>query len=313
MRKINLRFLVLLFLPVFVSLTQGVFSQTISDKDMTAANQAYAAKDYLKAKGLYQAIIQNNSLNAAAFQGLGNCEYALGNKAQALESYNNSLAVYPSNQSLAAFVEKLKKQIAATQPAAQTATALVATTTPVAEHIWKRGGSFDYRGPEYDLSLGPAFGLGGTGLGMDETVYFMNGGMFALGFAGNVYLFGLNSPTLTYCGEGLLQLRVTFGGAVARPYILAGRGLNAIYNSNGFSNPGSNYTFSFVTDPMMVAGGGVLFSIGQYFRLFLQAKASIVFLTGVNTNITSQGYNQTQSSGGTLVYYPAQFGFAAYF
>ncbi len=312
MPKTNKKFLGLLILPLFLFLSTEAFSDSASSRILSDAQKAYAAKDYGKAARLYQEVVQGDPANAVAFEALGNCEYALGHKAEALTAYNNSLVINPYNAQLASFAEKLRMQIKDSQPAAESPTPALTPIAPV-EHIWKKGSGYDYIGPEYDLSAGPVFGLGGTGIGLDQTYYFTNGGMFALGGAANVYIFGLNSPNLTYFGEGLLQLRVTFGDGVARPFLLVGGGLNAIDSANAFSSAGSYDSFSFVVDPMLVAGAGVLFSVSEYFRLFLQAKASITFLSGVNTTLSSVGYTQTPSSGGTLTYYPVLFGFAVYF
>jgi hypothetical protein len=52
-----------------------------------------------------------NPNNAQAYQGLGNCYYALGRKADALSFYQRASALQPSNTQLAQFVQNLRAQV----------------------------------------------------------------------------------------------------------------------------------------------------------------------------------------------------------
>lgn len=298
--KLSVRNLLkLILVPALLAPAQGAFSQTTSG--LSDANQAYAAGQYAKAARLYRAVLQGDPQNAKAYQGLGNSEYAQGNKGEALAAYDKSLALNPDNPKLAGFVQGMKAQ-GVTEPAA--------AAQPAPKANANRGGQFDWNGPEWNISLGPAFGSGGTGIGVDDTYYFVNGSVFALGVAGNVYLFGLDTSNVTYCGEALLQFRVAFGDGPIKPYVLGGGGFNAIYSTNAFSTSGSGQYISFVTDPEVVGGAGVLFSLNRYFRLYLQGKASVVFLSGDTTTIANGGFTQSVSGGGTLTYYPVEFGMA---
>lgn len=281
----------------FSAITSAAFSQTLAGQDVDSANQAYNSRNYIEAEQLYQAAIQSDPNNALAYQGLGNCELAQGEKNKAIADYKKSLSIKPDNTQLSAYVQKLESQ-----PSTDSDTATTRTH--------RGGGNFNYQynGPEWDSSLGTAFGPAGAGLGEDSTYYFMNNNTFGLGIAGNFYLFGLSSSSLTYYAEELLQFRVTLGEGSIRPFILAGGGLNEIFS---FNSSAYNSSFSDVTDPMVTVGGGVHFCLTQYLRLYLQARASIVFLNNTGLNYSEEfGLGQSVASGGTLVYVPVQAGLA---
>ena len=289
-----------LLLPVFFfTLAPAAFSQTLSGQDVEAANNYYNSKNYIEAEQLYQAAIQSDPNNAAAYQGMGNCKLAEGEKKEAIADYKKALSINPDNPQLSAYVQKLQTQ-AATEPETP--------TVKKSAHRGVGGGSFQYNGPEWDSSLGPAFGLGGVGIGEDSAYYFMNTNDFGLGVAGNFYLFGLSSSSLTYCGEELLQFRVTLGDGPVRGFILGGGGLNEIFT---FNNSAYNSSFSDVTDPMATLGGGVIFSLTPYMRLYAQGRLAMVFLSNDPTTFSEQfGLSQSLASGGTLTYVPVQLGLA---
>src|SRR4051812_36324706 len=74
---------------------------------VTEAARAYQAKDYDLAVTQYQKAIKLEPSHAGAFQGLGNCFLAKGDRERALVYYRFSLQLNPANPALASYVEKL--------------------------------------------------------------------------------------------------------------------------------------------------------------------------------------------------------------
>src|ERR1019366_7772031 len=84
---------------------------------IAAGNQYYAAKDYVKGAQYYQAATQADPNSAAAFQGLGNCEYVQGHNTEALAAYEKALNLNPNNAQLSSFVQGLSAKVGASAPA----------------------------------------------------------------------------------------------------------------------------------------------------------------------------------------------------
>lgn len=78
--------------------------------DLDAANQFYRERQYDLAIEAYKKAIAAGASPAKAWQGLGNCYYAKGSKADALASYHKSLEIQPNNSALAAFVTRTEGQ-----------------------------------------------------------------------------------------------------------------------------------------------------------------------------------------------------------
>ena len=76
-----------------------------------AANQLYTSKNYNQAIQYYTAVVKSNPNYAPAFQGIGNCYYALGNKPYALAYYKKAYQLSPSAQ-LGQFIQTLQGQTA---------------------------------------------------------------------------------------------------------------------------------------------------------------------------------------------------------
>jgi tetratricopeptide (TPR) repeat protein len=81
-------------------------------------NRYYQAKDYANAARYYQAAVRLDPNLAQAHQALGNCQYMLGRRAEALASYERALALNPANTQLAAYVNNLRARVGT--PAAST-------------------------------------------------------------------------------------------------------------------------------------------------------------------------------------------------
>ncbi|HEY5038321.1 MAG TPA: tetratricopeptide repeat protein, partial [bacterium] len=89
------------------------------------ANQAYAMKDFAKAMAYYQKAAQVDSGSAASYQGMGNCHYQLGEKAEALADYEKALGFNPNNSLLTQAIRSLRNSAsvdAVTAPPTPTAT-----------------------------------------------------------------------------------------------------------------------------------------------------------------------------------------------
>jgi tetratricopeptide (TPR) repeat protein len=67
----------------------------------------YNSHDYSQAAQYFQAAIQQDPDNWQAYQGLGLCDYAQGDKAGAKQAFDQSLRIHPNNPQLARFDESL--------------------------------------------------------------------------------------------------------------------------------------------------------------------------------------------------------------
>ena len=99
---------------------------------IAAGNQYYAAKDYVKGAQYYQAATQADPNSAAAFQGLGNCEYVQGHNSEALAAYEKALNLNPNNAQLSTFVQGPRAKVGASAPAPAAASPAASTAAPSA-------------------------------------------------------------------------------------------------------------------------------------------------------------------------------------
>src|ERR1019366_3348726 len=116
---------------------------------ITAGNQFYAAKDYVKGAQYYQAATQMDPNSAAAFQGLGNCEYVQGHNNEALAAYEKALNLNPNNAQLSTFVQALRAKVGTSAPAPAAAAA------PAAEPV-----HYVSRGTPETFEIDPMIGAG---------------------------------------------------------------------------------------------------------------------------------------------------------
>jgi tetratricopeptide (TPR) repeat protein len=72
-----------------------------------AGMRFYNGHDYSQAARYFQAAIQEDPDNWQAYQGLGLCDYALGDREGAKQAFDQSLRIHPNNPSLARFDESL--------------------------------------------------------------------------------------------------------------------------------------------------------------------------------------------------------------
>jgi hypothetical protein len=72
--------------------------------DYATANDYFNHADWEKAETYYKRVIDNQPQNWQAYQGLGDCEYHLGNQEKAMAYYKISLSQNPNNPDLQYFV-----------------------------------------------------------------------------------------------------------------------------------------------------------------------------------------------------------------
>lgn len=92
------------FVQRLATATQGG-GQAAADP-VALATRYYQARQYDSAIQEYNAALARNPNNDKAYQGLGNCYYAKGDKAQAVDAYKRSLQINPSNTGLKAFLAR---------------------------------------------------------------------------------------------------------------------------------------------------------------------------------------------------------------
>jgi len=80
------------------------------EAEYQAASAAYAAQNYDEAWRQSYAAVQANPQHWQAWQMIGNCQYAKGDKAGAIASYRSSLQINPGNTALQTFTDQLAAQ-----------------------------------------------------------------------------------------------------------------------------------------------------------------------------------------------------------
>lgn len=271
-----------------------------------AGNKLYSQKNYDRAVQYYNAAIQFNPDLWQAFQGLGNCSYAQGDKTQALSNYQKCLSLHPDNPGLSSFVKSLRVEIEKAQASSNNGNSdsdsrksFRAASEMADEHF------------EICPSIGTALevgGLGGGGLGIGGGGFYMLDADFGIGALTHLYLFGSsysttstyqtqartpgNETTTTSDSETSLELvpaiKLKFDGNGIRPYLIAGFGL-ALFSavetysyvySNGPPNfPNTNsYSSGSKIFPVLEGGGGLEITIDHDLSLFLEARADVLLV-----------------------------------
>jgi tetratricopeptide (TPR) repeat protein len=86
-------------------------AQDLSMRYYQAGNTLYLQKNYDRAILYYNAALQTNPNLWQAYQGLGNCSYAQGDKVKALSDYQKCLSLHPDNPSLSSFTQSLGTEL----------------------------------------------------------------------------------------------------------------------------------------------------------------------------------------------------------
>src|SRR5579859_1202646 len=89
-----------------------------------AGNIFYGQNKYDEAIHYFESATQANPDLWQAYQGEGSCYYAKGEKAKSLPYFQKALNLNRNNPSLAAFINNLRSQVAATQAATPTPTSV---------------------------------------------------------------------------------------------------------------------------------------------------------------------------------------------
>jgi tetratricopeptide (TPR) repeat protein len=83
---------------------------------LAAGDQAYQARNYAQAEQNYYDALKLDPRSAQAYEGVGDCEYMMGNKAEALKAFEKSLTLAPANYKLRDFAQSLRSQLSAGGP-----------------------------------------------------------------------------------------------------------------------------------------------------------------------------------------------------
>jgi tetratricopeptide (TPR) repeat protein len=150
-----------------------------------AGRQLYQAQRYREALASFQALAAQQPQNAKAFQYIGNCQYALGDRGAALATYQHALQLAPGNQALSDFITKLT--------AAQNGTASGDTdwTSP----LW-RSAILPGWGQAYNGQTAKGLFLGGTTLAL----WAGEIGSYVVGSAAETQYMNTTGPKADYDG-----------------------------------------------------------------------------------------------------------------
>lgn len=270
-------------LLLFFGLSASSWAQDQSIQYYQAGNSTYSQKNYDMAIRYYQGAVQINPQMWQAYQGMGNCYYAKGDKQNALTNYQKALSINSNNPQLSSFVQTLQAQVG-TAPAE---TANTGTTAPAGQ---APSGAAKNFGLEFGLGAGLAsnaslqgyssdfgFGFGGRArglylidphLGIGGTVEFYT---FSKGVTGTSYSY---SWTMM---EGSATVKYKFDAGGVKPYAVGGLGLGNITAS--FSGGGAGQSQA---GPMIQIGGGVEIPGGNDMFFLGEVKYVMIMESGQN-------------------------------
>ncbi len=132
MRGIGKYFCLILGMSVSLEVPYALHAQLATPaEDIATANQLYATQNYTQAGQYYYSAIKLDPTSAAAYQGLGDCYYFTGRKADALTCFQKALSLQPNNPQLGQFVQSLKANLSnATAVASTTGASAAAGAAP---------------------------------------------------------------------------------------------------------------------------------------------------------------------------------------
>ena len=242
-----------------------------------AGESLCAQKKYDQAIQYFDAALDANPRMWQAFQGLGTCYYAQGEKSRALTSYQRALSLHPDNPSLSAFVNSLRDELAKAQAAPQKKK----EAEEDKEKIWRMTSGLS----QAHFELSPCAGvvpLGGgdnvMGFGAGVGGFYMFDNEFGLGGMAHFYLFNYFNENVTSV-EVVPTIKYKVYGTGLRPYLLAGIGLTLLTDS--YSTPGyggmsnSSYSPSEIF-PIVDAGAGLEYPVNSDTSIFLEARGDII-------------------------------------
>jgi hypothetical protein len=278
-----------------------------------AGHTYYSQKNYDQAIRYYDAALNVDPNLWQAYQGLGNCHYAKGDKPKALSNYLKCLSLHRENPSLSSFVESLRAEMKEAESAQKEKYSGVEV-----EKIFRTASGASGAHFELNPSIGVALpmGLGGLGLGGGGGGFYMFDPEFGMGGMVHIYLFGSSTTsTSTYTTAYFTQgtetatsslnitslevvpaIKYKLAGKVVSPYLVAGFGLTLFSagatTSYAYSNgppyssygSGSNYSYSrSAIFPILVGGCGVEVSLGEDVSLFAEARFDVVIGSGATS------------------------------
>ena len=300
--------------------------------DLESAKAAYQrgaqleqAKQYNAAITEYQSALAAEPRYAYAWKQIGNCRYYLGDKAGALQAYDEYLAVVKTDAKTQAFTDRLRAEAPAPAAAAAVTGAVAVATR------WRAGLDFGYHtlsfsqwnedwksvpassGSTYPtidsgLSLGATFGyrvIPKLDLGLDIDYYIVGTSLKATASGGGISY--ESSTTYNFdaiwigpsVGYDLLQLSngLTVNGGLALGWFsLMGAG----------SDGTSTYTFYGISSSSSSKSTYSGSSLGTKAKLGLSWKASALFTATLDVgyriaSIPKISYSSSNTSGSTTV------------
>jgi len=295
----------LLLALIFFSGSSVIFAAT-SDQYLAAGDQLYQAQDFNKALLYYKAAVQVDPQNWKAYLSLGNCEYSMGDRENAINNFQKSLNINPNNPSLQSFVNQLS----------QTSTIPVHIVKSLPESgkwIWNLGGAAElldrqdlisaYAPATFSAPSGPLIGAE-FDLGIDYTL----SRSFELGVQFQAIAKPSQSVSLNNSGVTQIYSETCVGGVLTAEYRFSlDSKLNLAFHGEGgfYALAGSNLN---ATNGAQVQTGGltaadpggllaVEFEWVQDDGWALDLGLGYRLLTFTPVNYA----NSTNGSGGTLI------------
>lgn len=277
--------------------TFSILSAQSQTADLIAAgNRLYYAKDYAGALKAYQQAAQADPSSANVFQAMGNCDYLLGMKQDALAAYQKCLSLNPSNPAVSGFVQRLQGELAAAPSPA--ASAAYPTASNAATPSASPNTRSSHRGVYFELG-------GGVDLPASQGGQSGGDGHFRLGYAFDSHwsaqveyqvTFPYQTDYLTTQNDRVIpEMKWVPGPGEIEPYLVGGLGLEFFTASGGYWNS-QTYRDRISSYPDFTLGCGVQTCLADAVNLYVEDK-----------------YNVFVASGGTSSEFPLIFGIRADF
>lgn len=276
----------------------GILFAQQASQYLTEGNRLYQTKDFSSAEKYYRAAVQIDPNSPSAYQGLGNCEFMLGNKKEALVDYEKVQDLAPQSPGVARMVKMLQEEIGK-EPARSD----LETNGQKEFDIWKANNfELDAMVGVFGASRSNTTGQIAIGVGGGVGFFYFVDPRFSLGLIGSlrVYSNSYSDVVPSYfvkTDESFDYLTVMtvgkyrLGGKELRPYLLLGGGLS-IVGDNVVISHGPEATGPFTKfsqgsssnqDPIFEGGVGFEIPMASNMTLFFEAKYDLI-LTNVGTS-----------------------------
>jgi hypothetical protein len=259
------------FWIVLFLMTGVCLAQDRSEDYCQAGYRLYAQKNYTQAIQYFNAALDANPRMWQAFQGLGNCYYAQGNKSQALTSYQRCLSLHPDNPGLATFTQQLREQVEKSGEKDKEALSKEERERILQTATGTQEGHMEIA-PSAGIVLGTYMNMG---FGAGGSVFYMFDSQFGLG--GLVHLYFFNDE---FENDASLEFIPSFkykGGYLGlNPYLVGGAGFTVVMASSSSGGALTRTQSASALFPIIGGGAGLEYPINPETKVYVEGRLEYI-------------------------------------